>query len=79
MTGNVDSLLEARSGLGCGSQMHALDLNLKTLSLCLHALPRHLHALYLYLSVLSHHLRHEVNKRCLHVAIEVHARECPQI
>ena len=59
--------------------MHALDLYLKTLSLHLHALPRHLHALYLHMSVLSHHLRHEVDKRCLHVAIEVHAREFPQI
>lgn len=59
--------------------LHALDLYLKTLSLHLHALPWHLHALFLHLSVLSHHLRHEVDKRYLHAAIEVHARDFPQI
>ena len=59
--------------------MHALDLYLKTLSLHLPTLPQHLHALYLHLSVLSHQLGHEVDKRCLHAAIEVHAGEFPQI
>ena len=66
-------------GLDVDHHLHALDLYLKTLSLYLHALPRHLHDLYLHLNALSHHLGHEVDKKCLHTALEVHARDFPQI